>query len=380
MNILEFNPQWKKDIAFCFVDNTRQNLSPIRELIKNQADGCLVNIYNKGYTVFQWIDEDALLRHATTKGYKFAVVLSTGTEFLNGSAFFDSLENLVTTNFFIAGHVLDRKDAYYELHHQCYVVNLDIYNELGQPVVGKQELGAQHKQFMPNRSDENWHDDYTPKVVTSGDQVKEYYHKCHGWNILKTAFDKNLPVVVFDDSIRNNKMYFYPESPQDFNKQLSWAYYRLNYCQSQFVHKNNTETINVPVKKYKQIVTPASGTWFVDYATVGSSVIFYDYNEKSLEYWSNNVPALEGVSYKFVLCDLLGNDDLVEHLDAVEDTLVHLSNIFNYEATVFFYSVDYREYKEKELLEKLKKKIPTAEIFFNLRAKPFSTIPSWHLS
>ena len=24
MNILEFNPGWKTDIAFCFVDNTRK--------------------------------------------------------------------------------------------------------------------------------------------------------------------------------------------------------------------------------------------------------------------------------------------------------------------------------------------------------------------
>ena len=129
MNILEFNPQWKTNIAFCFVDNTRQYLPHIKELIKNQADGCLVNIYNKGYTVFQWIDEDTLLRHAASKGYKHAVVLSTGTEFLNGHAFFNALEELVKQKFFVAGHVLDRKDAYYELHHQCYVVNLEVYND-----------------------------------------------------------------------------------------------------------------------------------------------------------------------------------------------------------------------------------------------------------
>ena len=380
MNILEFNPQWKADIAFCFVDNTRQYLPHIKELIKNQADGCLVNIYNKGYTVFQWIDEDALLRHAASKGYKHAVVLSTGTEFLNGHAFFDALEELVKQKFFVAGHVLDRKDAYYELHHQCYVVNLEVYNMLNQPAVGKQQLGSQHRQDVPWRSVDNWHDDYTPKTISGGDQVKEYNHKCHGWNILKQAFDKDLPVLVFDESIRNNKKHFYPESPEDFNKQLGWAYYRLNYCQSTFVHTSNTETIDVPIKVYKQVVTPASGTWFTNYVDAGSTVVFYDYNEKALEYWKQQVPAIEGVTYKFVLCDLLGIDNLVDHLENIDSTLVHLSNIFNYEATVFFYSTEYRDYKEKELLKQLKEKVPSATIFFNLRAKPFDTIPSWHLS
>ena len=380
MNILEFNPSWKTDIAFCFVDNTRQYLPHIRELIKNQADGCLVNIYNKGYTVFQWIDEDALLKHAAGKGYKHAVVISTGTEFLNGHAFFNALEELVKQQFFVAGHVLDRKDAYYELHHQCYVVNLEAYNMLGQPTIGKQELGSTHVQDAPWRSVDNWHDDYTPKTVSAGDQVRMYNHKCHGWNILKTAFEKDMPVLIFDESIRDNKKHFYPESPTDFNKQLSWAYYRLSYCQQTFVHTSNTETINLPIKTYNQVVTPASGTWFVDYVTTGSTVIFYDYNEKALDYWKARVPAIEGVTYKFVLCDLLATDNLVDHLDTVDDTLVHLSNIFNYEATVFFYSTDYRNYKEQELLKDIKEKIPTADIFFNLRAKPFDTIPSWHLS
>lgn len=380
MNILEFNPNWKTSIAFCFVDNTRQYAPHIRELMKNQADGCLVNIYNKGYTVFQWIDEDALLQHAASKGYQYAVVLSTGTEFINGTACFDAIEKLIQQDFFIAGHILDRKDAYYELHHQCYVVNLEKYKELGCPEVGQQELGAVHTQYAPYRSIDNIHDDYTPTTVVCGFTKKEYAHKCHGWNILSIALDINASIKVFDTSIRDNKRHFYPESPKDFNKHLSWAYFRLNYCHQTFVHTSNTETINVPVKLYKQVVAPASGTWFVDYVSEGSTVVCYDYNEKALEYWKKRVPMIPGVKYKFVLCDLLGIDNLVEHIDSEPYTLIHLSNIFNYEATVFFYSTDYRSYKESELLTQLKAKIPTAEIFFNLRAKPFDTIPSWHLT
>ena len=83
MNILEFNPVCKTDIAFCFVDNTRSYQSSIREFMKNQADGTLANVYAKKWTIYQWIDEDALLRHACNNGHKWAVVSSTGTEFIN---------------------------------------------------------------------------------------------------------------------------------------------------------------------------------------------------------------------------------------------------------------------------------------------------------
>lgn len=375
MNVIEFNPGWKTDIAFCFVDNTRSYQSNIREFMKNQADGTLANIYNKGWTVYQWMDEDVLLRHACSKGHKWAVVFSTGTEFINGTAFFDAVLKLIKQKFFIAGHILDRKDAYYELHHQCYIVNLEVYNMLGQPVVGKQELGAQHTEDVPWRSVDNWHDDYTPKTISGGDQVKQYNHKCHGWNILKVAFDKDLPVVVFDESIRNNKKHFYPENPADFNNHLSWAYHRLTYCQTTHVHTSNTETIHLPVKQYKQIITPASGVWFNEYLAPGGQVVMYDYNEQALDYWRNKHP-----EYKFVNCNLLGTGNLLDYINtSIEDTLINLSNIFNYEGTVFFYNLEYRNFKEQQLVDSIQSAMPTAEIYFSLKAKLFDVVPTWHL-
>ena len=379
MNILEFNPGWKTDIAFCFVDNTRLYQSSIREFMKNQADGTLANVYNKGWNVYQWIDEDALLRHAANKGHKWAVVFSTGTDFINGTAFFDAVSELIKLDFFLAGHILDRKDAYYELHHQCYVVNLEKYKQHGCPAIGQQELGVVHKQCQPVRSTQNWHDDYTPIMVTQGDSIKEYTHKCHGWNILSIALNAGENVQVFNTDVRDNKKHFYPESAKEFNKHLSWAYYRLHYCQKEFVHTSNTEIIHLPIKLYDQIVTPASGVWFGNYLANDAVVIMYDYNQASLDYWKQNVPSIQNVKYEFVLCDLLGTDNLATHILPKSNTLVHLSNIFNYEGTNFFYSLEYRKYKESELLKAIEIKCADAEIYFNLKASLFDVVPTWHL-
>ena len=376
MNILEFNPVCKTDIAFCFVDNTRSYQSGIREFMKNQADGTLANVYAKKWTIYQWIDEDALLRHACNKGHKWAVVFSTGTEFINGDAFFDAVQSMIKKDFFIAGHVLDRSDAYYELHHQCYLINLEKYKELGWPVVGEQELGSKHIQYIPERSDDNIHDDYTPLTVNYGNYTREeYQHKCHGWNILSIAFDNKETVLVFNETVRSNKKHFYPESPKDFYKNLSWAYYRLNYCHTTFVHTSNTEIIELPVRQYKQIVTPASGVWFTDYLAPGANVIMYDYNKASLDYWQGQRP-----EYKFVQCDLLGESNLLDYIDtSIPDTFINLSNIFNYEGTVFFHSLAYRKYKETELVNRIKSILPSATINFSMQSDLFDVVPTWHL-
>jgi hypothetical protein len=305
-------------------------------------------------------------------------VFSTGTEFINGTAFFDAILQLIKQDFFIAGHILDRKDAYYELHHQCYIVNLEKYKELGCPDIGQQEFGSQHTQYMPMRSVDNIHDDYTPTHVVCGFTKKEYNHKCHGWNILSIAFDIDCSVAVFDSSIRNNKRHFYPESPKDFYKNLSWAYHRLNYCHDTHVHTSNTETIHLPVKVYKQIITPASGSWFNNYADADTKIVMYDYNKESFKHWSQK---FSGDQYKFVLCDLLGDNNLLDHIDtSIDDTLINLSNIFNYEGTTFFYSLEYRKYKEQLLIDSIRSAMPTAQIYFSMTAKLFDIVPTWHIN
>jgi hypothetical protein len=377
MNILEFNPGQNTNIAVCFVDNTRLYEHGIRELIKNQADGVLANIYAKGYTVFQWIDEDAMIKHAAHLNYDFALVLSTGTEFINGGMFFDALSELVKKDFVVAGHILDRGDAYYELHSQCYVINLAKYKILNYPRIGKMELGSNHTQYVPLRSGDNIHDNYTPTYIQSNNHdKKKYQHKCHGWNILSAALNNNEVVLVFEASARDNKKHFYPESPKDFYKELSWAYHRLNYCHNTFVHTSNTEKPPLPVKQYKQIVTPASGYWFKDYLAPDATVIMYDYNISSLAYWKTQFP-----SCTFVQCDLLSENDLLAYIDlTIPDTLINLSNIFNYEGTLFFYSLEYRKYKEASIIDKIHAMLPTATIHVSLHANMFDTVPTWHLT
>jgi len=352
MNVIEFKSQGKP-IVFCCIDNTHRYASAwARELIKNLADYTISNITAKGYDILQSQSEESALSLAVDQGYDYAVVFSTGTEFINGWDFFTEIEKLTNCEFYIYGHILDRDEAYYELHSQCYLVNLLKLKELGQPSIGQAVLGSVHKQIEPTRSIENLHDDYTPQWISTGSQEKIYKHKLHGWNIISKILEAGGTISAFSDSIRNSKKHYYPENQQEFLKHLSWAYARYNYCANEFVHIKNTETFNHVGTDYEQVITPASGEWFIDVIAKDKpvTVIYYDYNQKSLDYWQQHAPTIDNVTYEFVKIDLLGVYDISTLVKpTTKKTLINLSNIFCYEGTAMFSSLEYRFYKEKEI-------------------------------
>jgi hypothetical protein len=375
MNVIHYNLQPEhREVVFCCVDYTGNYKSSwTTELTKNIADFTISNLTGKGYTVLQSFSEDYLLERSSKDGFQYAVIYSTGTEFINGDQFFEYLDTLIASDFFIAGHVLDRGDAYYELHHQCYVVNLSKYAELGFPKVGQQQLGYKHIQQIPNRSKENIHDDYTPLWVSAGSHInEEYQHKAHGWNILSLALSNNFKVIVFDKNIRNSKKHYYPESPDDFTKHIAWAHMRYNYCLTEFVHTSNTESLMLTESNFTQVLTPASGTNFLKYISTSEPVIvtLYDYNQKSLDYWKLNVPQLDNVTYNFLKIDLLTDEFKIQDiLDTTNSkTLINLSNIFCYEATAPFYDLAYRLHRENITLKNIHEHIPSAYIYFSTRA------------
>jgi hypothetical protein len=353
MNVVEFNPN-DNPLAFCFIDNTHQYASAWTiELVKNLSDFTISNLAGKNYPIYQSQNEEQAVAHAIQQGHKYALVFSTGTEFINGRSFFNEIEKLIQTDFYVYGHILDRDDAYYELHNQCYLLNLDRYQDLGYPEIGQCELGASHSQITPDRSTENLHDTYTPLWIKPGNSIKTYNHKLHGWNLVSAILAAGGTISAFNNNIRNNKKHYYPENQKEFLKHVSWAHSRIEYCANEFVHYQNTEELFLDEYDYEKIITPASGTWFVNFIHKEKpvTVLFYDYNQKALDYWREHAPKINNVRYEYLKIDLLGQysiDELIHPTN--QKTLINLSNIFCYEGTAMFSSLEYRLHKENELL------------------------------
>lgn len=438
--MVKFNtPAGSPDIVYIFLDRIGQCQTKwTAEIVRNMSDYVLSKIISHGFNVIQGIDEDAMLREAA-KEYTHAVVLSTGTEFINGDEFFHEVEKEVYSdrNIFIYGHIPDRDDGYYELHEQCYIINLETYKELGCPVVGKFAYYSPHTQIEPRRSEENIHDDYTPIWVSGGDTPKQYKHKWHGWNILSVAFANNKHVRPFPERFRNNKRYYYPNYEPAFVNACTYLYGKNQVAAQTLFYPYNTEVLAEVVCKgpIRQLVIQASGLQFVDYLMLhgyneNTVVRFVDYNLFALEcmyaithHWDGehymdfvnghinsrygfvkasqrpNWITLTGfeqkvspavwndirskVKFEFAHEDLVLNKglDVSSWLDNVPNTVVHLSHIFNYDPTAPFVPLRHRVCNEQLLLDKIKKHAPDAYIAMIGRAQSIYAdgLPSWHM-
>ena len=432
-------PAGSSDIVFIFLDRINQCQTKwTAELVRNLSDYVLSKINIHGFNVIQGLDEDALLKEAA-KDYSYAVVLSTGTEFINGDDFFNEVESEVYSgrDFFIWGHIPDRDDGYYELHEQCYIINLETYKELGCPTVGKFEYYSPHTQIAPRRSDENIHDDYTPIWVVGGDTEKQYKHKWHGWNILSVAFANGKYVKPFAERFRKNKRYYYPNYEPAFIKACTYLYGKNEVASQTLFYPYNTEMVaeiscHSPIR---QLVIQASGLQFVDYLIThgydeNTVVRFVDYNLFALEcmyaitqnwdgeHYMDFVNGHINTRYGFVQSSqkpqwvtltgteqqvnpLIWNDirkkvkcefkheDLVLNkglevstwLDNVPNTIVHLSHIFNYDPNAPFIPLRHRVYSENILVKKIKEHNPSAVIVMLDKANDIykDALPTWHM-
>ena len=424
-------------IVFVFLDTVSQcQTSWTAELVKNLSDFVLTNILDNGYSILQGLDEDQLLKEAS-ENYSYAVVLSTGTEFINGTKFFQEVENRINSSeeFFLIGHVPDRDDGYYELHQQCYIINLKKYKEIGCPLIGKFAYYSGHVQYEPIRSEENIHDDYTPTWIKPGSVEKFYKHKWHGWNIISEALKNNLPIEVFSENFRNNKKFYYPNYEPSFMLASTYLYGKQQVAAQTLFYPYNTEDFKTvefqgPIQ---QLVIQASGLQFVDYLlTYGydntTVVRFVDYNLFALEcmkeitsnwkgdeylnfvkeyvksrasfvnkdgsYWItltggeqtidktqwNDI--VEKVKFEFRHEDLVLNKGLEVStwLENKPNSLIHLSHIFNYNPAATFCPLPHRVYSERMIVDKIKKYLPSATIVINGSVEENLKRPTWRMN
>jgi hypothetical protein len=420
------------NIVCCIVDTLHQYNDPwIKELIKNNADWELSTMTGKGFDVIVGNDEDEILKVASSL-YSHAIVFSMGTILAGNVSFFDLIRKKCSSDFFLMGHVLDRKDGYYELHEQCYIINLKHYKELECLPIGKTEYFSFHEQIEPNRSVLNFHDDYTPVEVSSGSISKQYIHKRHGWNILSAGFKNNLKIIPFTEDIRNSKRYFYPDDEEKIKNQ-SIFYLEMNVASRNWINPFGTSEI-FPSKNLtdnlSNLVTPCNGLDWIKYLlTFGfdnkTRVRFVDYNILFLEFtknlilwdgkdyiefldsfgneknsylglsnntwysskdenykkwvefkeslnWENAWKEIQNsVSFEFYYKDFLILDfgkDWIDNTFNDSRTLINLNHVFNYHSTGILYPLKYRICLENSIIQQLQSVVPNAHVYFEHRS------------
>jgi hypothetical protein len=176
-----------------------------------------ISTSTKGHVQF-FDDIDTAMEYAKNK-YDIVIIQSIGN-FIKNNELIEHIYQYYrqNPNFFLLSFTLDwdaeKGDGWVECHNQMMVVNVKTWKTIGTPIYGGWETVTEE---LPNysRSEENFHDKYTPYWIKgeSGTSVKT--RKCQGWGFIKAALSHGLQIDNFSQDMRNCRLYIYPESNSD---------------------------------------------------------------------------------------------------------------------------------------------------------------------
>jgi hypothetical protein len=244
-----------------------------------------------------------ILEAAVADGYDYCVVQSVGC-MLKDFNFDDKVRKFISENTFgLAGHLLQFPDRWLELHAQFFIVNLQAWKEIGKPNFGTWDF---EKKLLPvlERSELNFHHDYTPIWVKSTNEFREQSGAGQGWILLSAMFKNKWPVITLPEEIRFNKFYSYPEhETTKFEQSIKTltTYDDQNWNQHKLVSDAasvkdqiwlfNSEGLTFDNSgKFDLVVNTASGFKILDLfkqprLNVGAKIIIYDFNPVSLAWY-----------------------------------------------------------------------------------------------
>lgn len=247
----------------------------------------------------------------------FIILMSSGNRIYNSKHIMDKIISQFdeNENLSMMGHILDRKDEWYEVHPQFVVIRTKHWLKSGRPSFG---LEGDIHNTLTNivRSDDNFHDDYTPIWVKKGgdDYISDSPLR-YGWSMLNGLLSIGFEVSPFTYEIRNMKSYCYPEYNSDkfYSLILNKEYtdnidYTKRVLLDMLINPNpwvwgfNTEELTIlkktNSKKYEKVFLPCAGFKFLDLIHSNliddkSDIVFYDYNIKSIEWFEHLMSSKE---------------------------------------------------------------------------------------
>jgi hypothetical protein len=417
---MDYNIKKEKKLVYCILDNIEnQSGDYSKEVARNVSDFFLSLLLRNNYDIIINNSSDSLLRRvAEDDFYSHAVVVITGTHTGLSDRIIDAVEEKCQEHFTVAGHILDRDDAYYEIHNQFFIVNLKEYKRLGCPNMGNVSWNDEHVKIEPIRSEECVNEDTEiPVWFKEGTNKRTYKHKRHGWNFVEVGLKNDAVFCDVGDSIRKEKQYLYYEYDHIFFRHTPELFNYSLICNTMVTPWNSDSLpkhIFINENKLDHLVTTGTGlNWVHNITRLGydenTKITFIDISYSVLSFMKSLVEEWDGVDYatfymkqlkfvpnnynldlvnherrirawftefqtefdnfqetwnkvknikfNFVLTDLFSNNNF-DYIDPNETTLVNVSDAFNHVPYIHFSPVNFRVSRENALINKLKEISP----------------------
>lgn len=184
--------------------------------------------YNPDYDrdIIQNDNIDDIILEAYKRKSLWVIIFSYGVRILHKDIISKMINYCLDNQYYLAGHILEdqspnNKLNYFSLHHQCCIIHLPTWNDVGRPKFGNNEL-TNGFVTLAERSKDNYHDDYTPHwLKPSKDKISLEFNRRQGWNIISAFLAAEKTVGNLDWDIRNLKAHLYPEIDNNLEKYLN---------------------------------------------------------------------------------------------------------------------------------------------------------------
>lgn len=302
---------------------------------------------------------------------KYVVVIQEGIFFFEH---FDNnfLKTVISNieDYTLIGHILDRKERYYQVHQQQFILNVNDWKKANCPDFNH----TQSDQLVViKRSTDNFHNDYTPlwieqtKDITKNDKLK------FGGYVISELLKHNFKVRPFSEDERHVKKFVYYDIDEQVKHMLGYEqinphsyYYPVSTATriTQFT-KKHTNYISVAngVESLKKLINVYENIKTITFYDISITALMFtelliknfskdykkfvqDFDRIGGQQWSTlngqyekldeyDVSTLtpilkhirENVNVKYCIGDIT-RPSIIENIK--EDTLINLSNVFDY--------------------------------------------------
>jgi len=305
--------------AIAFVDRSKGRYadSYLEMVSKNKAEYSLLALKFHGHISFACETLSEALRIAKEKNCSKLLFIEVGNiSHLEDGVIRDVKEYVnENPNAKFIGHILQHQNGTFYIHPQFMLIDVEwaISNQVTE--IMPEDSKRKWNTYKLERSNENFHDSYTPHWVAVGDKEKtQFKGQGLGWNIIHELARTNSEMLVWPKYIRKQKTFIYPTVKQEVTRTKGLVLDHTNYHR---VYIANTEVID-KVKfdineSYEQVFTPCSGplTFLLGYYAKATKLIAYDIEPLAISYIEDLKNNWDGYNYKeYVMDNILTSDAL----------------------------------------------------------------------
>jgi hypothetical protein len=224
--------------AFLTFDNLENKKSLVYDRMID-----LNNYYNfpvPGWDFRTTTDLNLALNQLVDQSYDYVVVSALGNFLRLGSINDDIIIDCQTNNTPLSAHLLDRH-GYYNIDPQFFCLNLTVWDQVGRPNFASNYTASSFVSKEVVRSEENFHDDYTPFWLAPGEKQITYSvgYREFGSLVVQRLIEHGHRLINVNPTIRERKVCLYPDANHDeLTAWLADPEYDLQMIPLQKYHKH----------------------------------------------------------------------------------------------------------------------------------------------